>query len=59
MKTNIIRNRVEPRKGEYTKVYANFDKARNVLNWYPKRDISYSIEKLVNWYNSYPNGFEK
>ena len=57
MKANITRTRTEPRKGEYAQVYANFDKARNVLKWYPKTNITSSIEKLKNWYNNYPKGF--
>jgi UDP-glucose 4-epimerase len=59
MKTNIARNKADPRKGEYAKVYANFNKAKDVLNWYPKTNIDNSIKYLMNWYNKYPNGFDK
>ncbi len=36
----------------------NCDKAKNVLNWYPKWDIYKTIEETVYWYKNYNNNFD-
>jgi len=47
----------EKRKGEYSKIFANIDKARKVLGWEPKRKLEDSVESLVKWYKEHPNGW--
>jgi UDP-glucose 4-epimerase len=45
------------RQGEYTKAIASIEKAKEVLNWEPKRTIEDSIKSLVKWYKSRPKGW--
>ncbi len=47
----------EARKGEYAKMIASIEKAKNVLNWTPERSIEDSINSLVKWYKSHPKGW--
>ncbi len=47
-----------PRQGEYAKIYASIEKARNVLGWQPKRKIEESIKSLVAWYKIHPYGWK-
>ena len=48
-----------PRQGEYAKMIASIEKAKNILNWRPKRTIEDSIKSLVKWYTDHPKGWEK
>jgi UDP-glucose 4-epimerase len=48
-----------PRQGEYAKVFANNQKAQNLLGWQPKRSIADSVSSLVEWYNKHPKGWEE
>lgn len=48
---------VEKRKGEYAKMIAGIEKAKNVLHWAPKRTIHDSVTSLVKWYLNRPNGW--
>ncbi|MFH1827339.1 MAG: UDP-glucose 4-epimerase GalE [bacterium] len=47
-----------PRKGEYAKMIASIQKAKDVLGWEPKRSISDSVKSLVTWYKSRPQGWK-
>jgi len=46
------------RAGEYAKIYASIEKARNILEWRPKRTIEDSVRSLIAWYKDHPNGWE-
>lgn len=48
----------ETRKGEYAKMIADIKKAKKVLSWEPKRNISDSVESLIKWYKKHPEGWE-
>lgn len=48
-----------PRQGEYAKMIASIKKAKELLNWQPKRTIEDSIKSLVSWYQKHPNGWER
>lgn len=48
-----------PRKGEYAKIYAHPQKARDVLGWEPKRTLDESITSLGEWYRAHPHGYSK
>lgn len=54
-----IESAVEKRQGEYAKMIASIEKAKQLLKWSPKRTIHDSVNSLVNWYSSHPNGWEK
>jgi UDP-glucose 4-epimerase len=57
LKVNIPLENGETRKGEYAAVYADYDKARNVLGWEPSTPIIKSVENMVKWYSSHPQGY--
>ena len=46
------------RQGEYSKMIASTSKASEVLSWQPKRTIKQSVEGLIKWYGSHPQGWE-
>lgn len=48
-----------PRKGEYAKMIASIQKAKDVLGWEPKRSIADSVKSLVTWYTSRPQGWDE
>lgn len=48
----------EPRKGEYAAVYANAQKAKDILHWTPKRSIRDSVLALKKWYEKRPRGYD-
>jgi len=47
------------RQGEYAKMMANITKAKIILNWQPTRTIKNSVETLIKWYKSHPEGWEE
>lgn len=47
------------RVGDPAKLTASTKKAKEVLNWEPKRSIENSVSSLVTWYKQYPNGWVK
>lgn len=47
----------EAREGEYAKMIASINKAKQILNWKPQRGIEDSIQSLVKWYKNHPNGW--
>ena len=49
----------EPRKGEYAKMIAKIDKAKEILGWSPTHSIEDSVKSLVTWYTTHPKGWEK
>lgn len=49
----------ESRKGEYAWIYANPQKAKEVLVFSPKKTLVDSIESLKLWYTGHPQGYEK
>jgi len=49
----------EARKGEYAEIYANIKKAEKILGWKPKKTIKDSVDSLVKWYKTHPNGWTK
>jgi UDP-glucose 4-epimerase len=54
----IITYAKKPRLGECVKMIASVHKAKNVLEWVPKRKINDSIVSLMSWYKVHPNGWE-
>ena len=39
------------RKGESMELYANIEKARNILNWEPKYEFKKTLKEVINWYS--------
>jgi UDP-glucose 4-epimerase len=58
LNVSIPEEHTEPRQGEYAKIYANPEKAKNILNFETKVTLDQSINSLKNWYTKYPNGYE-
>lgn len=52
-------NKTNPREGEYAKMIADITKAKNILNWKPKRTLKDSVQSLVKWYKKHPSGWER
>jgi len=48
----------ETRKGEYAKIYANNQKAKQILDWEPKRSLADGVNSLMKWYKNHPNGWD-
>lgn len=48
-----------PREGDPAKLIASVEKAKNILNWQPKRTIADSVKSLIAWYKVHPQGWEK
>jgi UDP-glucose 4-epimerase len=46
-----------PRQGEYARMIAATDKSKKILGWQPKRRIEDSVQSLVTWYTSRPQGW--
>lgn len=49
----------ETRQGEYAKMVADIQKAKEVLKWNPEHTLEQSIDSLVSWYGRNPHGWEK
>ncbi|MEI6532581.1 MAG: UDP-glucose 4-epimerase GalE [Candidatus Roizmanbacteria bacterium] len=47
------------RAGDPARLFASTEKAKQILNWEPTRSLQQSVETLVKWYTSHPNGWEK
>lgn len=47
------------RQGEYAEVYANTEKANEVLKWQTEKTLLESIKSLEEWYKKKPNGWER
>jgi len=54
----IPRVQGELRKGEPARIFANPEKAFQVLGWKPKKSLEQSIASLVRWYQKFPKGYE-
>ena len=54
-----LKKSTAPRQGEYDKMVASIDKAKEVLGWVPTRTIEDSVKSLVSWYTNNPKGWEK
>ncbi len=52
-------SKTTPREGDDAKKIANITKAKQLLNWEPKRSVKDSVESLIKWYNAHPNGWER
>lgn len=48
-----------PREGDPARLVASIKKAKMVLNWEPKRDLTATIRSLVTWYKNNPQGWDK
>ena len=48
--TNIKWGAVPYKKNEIFDSKANIEKAKNILGWYPKYDVSSGLKRTVNWY---------
>jgi len=42
------------REGESMELYANIDKAKEILNWEPKYNFKSCLKKVINWYAENP-----
>jgi nucleoside-diphosphate-sugar epimerase len=49
-KANIKWGAIPYRKNEIFDSKANIEKAKNILGWYPKYDVSSGLKRTVNWY---------
>lgn len=49
----------ERRADEADKMIADITKAKDILGWAPKHTLSQSVESLIKWYTSHPNGWER
>jgi len=49
-KANIKWGEIPYRKNEIFDSKANIEKAKNILGWYPKYDVSSGLKRTVNWY---------
>ena len=49
----------ELRMGEYEEEYASIGRAKEILNWQPRRTLKDSIQSLKRWYESKPQGYVK
>lgn len=47
------------RQGDDAKKIADIKKAKEILDWEPKRTIEDSVKSLLIWYKNHPNGWEK
>ncbi len=47
------------RQGDDAKKIADIKKAKELLDWEPKRTIEDSVKSLLIWYKDHPNGWEK
>jgi UDP-glucose 4-epimerase len=56
--TEIGKNRGETRQGEYAKIYATYEKAKQALGWEPTKTLEESVRNLKKWYTAHPNGWE-
>ena len=56
---SISLQKTTARQGEYAKMIASIAKAKEILNWEPKRTIEDSVKSLVLWYKEHPQGWEK
>jgi UDP-glucose 4-epimerase len=56
---SLPREMGEPRRGEYANIYANIEKAKNILGWEPKRSLEDSVNSLVKWYTAHPHGWRE
>ncbi|RJR27963.1 UDP-glucose 4-epimerase GalE [candidate division WWE3 bacterium] len=60
---NILGTKIEvnhgvARKGEYAKVYASYNRAKEKLGWNPKLSLKDSVNALVAWYRDHPRGYD-
>ena len=46
------------RAGEYAKMIAKIEKAKNLLGWLPQRTMEDTIKSLVKWYTINPQGWK-
>jgi len=56
-RTKIPREFGEIREGEYTEIYANYNKAKKLLGWEPKKSLEESLRSLKLWYEKHPKGY--
>jgi len=47
----------ETRKGEYSSIYAQPQKANSYLHWKTEKNLESSIRSLQKWYEGHPQGF--
>ena len=47
----------ETRAGEYAAIYANYDKAKKLLDWQPQKTLEESIRNSKVWFEDNPNGY--
>ncbi len=46
------------RTGEADRMVADYQKAKTLLGWTPKRTLEQSVKSLISWYSSHPKGWQ-
>ena len=54
-KANIKWGAIPYRKNEIFDSKANIEKAKNIIGWYPKYDVSSGLKRTINWYKKSMN----
>jgi UDP-glucose 4-epimerase len=49
----------QARQGDPARLIASNEKAKEVLNWQPKRSVADSIKTLLVWYKNHPKGWDR
>lgn len=57
--TKIEKKEGKTRQGEYAEIFADPQKAQDMLKWKPQKSLKESIESLREWYEKFPNGYKK
>ena len=47
------------RTGEANSMVADYQKAKKMLGWTPKRNLEQSVKSLMTWYTTHPKGWER
>ena len=55
--TTMEKSQADPRKGEYSQIFADPGKARATLGFAPKKSLGDSIESLRKWYAGHSQGY--
>ena len=55
----LKKQKAPARKGEYSEIFANPEKAQKMLKWKSRKNITESVESLKKWYQGHPNGYKQ
>lgn len=54
----LEKSRGNQRRGEYSSSVASIKRAKEILNWYPEKNLSDSVNSLIKWYKARPRGWD-